>query len=152
MALDGIPEEHREEVERLLRELDEKVEQNPLYRFRKDNPQQLAFLAADTRVRAAFAGNRFGKTTALIIKALIEVLPEEFVPEWMLPFKKWFPGKNTVYPGTKGRILCPSFQVLETQLIPEIRRWCPPLRVLAHPRRHFFGVYPVNLAQPRRPF
>lgn len=126
MALEDIPEEHRDEVQRLLRELDEKVEQNPLYRFRKDNPQQLAFLAADTRVRAAFAGNRFGKTTALIIKALIEVLPEEFVPEWMLPFKKWFPGRNTVYPGTKGRILCPSFQVLETQLIPEIRRWCPP--------------------------
>ena len=121
-----VPVEHREEFTRLLRELDEKTSANPLYQVRSDNPGQLEFLAADSRVVAAFCGNRFGKTTILIVRALIECLPAEFLPEWMLPFKRWFPGENTGSVGTKGRILCPTFQVLETVLIPELRRWVPP--------------------------
>jgi hypothetical protein len=123
--LDHLSPEERDEAERLLAELDQKIESNPLYKFRNDNEQQLAFLGADTRVRAAFCGNRFGKTTALIVKALIECLDPEYLPEWMLPYKKWYPNENTVYPGTKGRLLCPTFQVLETVVIPELRRWVP---------------------------
>ena len=123
-GLDGVPPEHRGEVERLLRELDERASANPLYGLKQMRAQR-AFLEADTRVVAAFCGNRFGKTTMLIVRSLIECLPPEFVPEWLLPFKRWFPGVNTVYPGTKGRIVVPSFQVLETVVIPELRRWVP---------------------------
>lgn len=126
MNLDHLSPRERAEAERLLAELDQKIEANPLYKVRRDNEQQVEFWKASTRVQAAFAGNRFGKTTALIVKALVECLDPVFLPDWMLGFKRWVPNENTVYPGTKGRILCPTFQVLETVVVPELRRWVPP--------------------------
>lgn len=125
-ALEGLSKKDRAEAEKLLAELDKRIEDNPLYKLRADNEAQVEFWAAQTRIIAAFAGNRFGKTTALLVRTLIECLDEEWVPEWLLPFKRWVPGENSEYPGVKARIVCPSFQVLETVLLPELRLWCPP--------------------------
>jgi hypothetical protein len=125
-ALDGLSGPERKRVEELLGELDSTLEDNPLYKVRGDNPQQVDFWEADTRIIAAFAGNRFGKTTALLIKTLVECLDPEWVPDWMLPFKRWIPEVNTEYPGVKARLVCPSFQILETVLLPELRLWAPP--------------------------
>lgn len=125
-ALEKLSPEARQEAERLLQELDSRIEGNPLYKVRADNEQQVAFWNAQTRIIAAFAGNRFGKTTALLVRTIVECLDPEWVPEWMLEFKKWTPGVNTDYPGTKCRLVCPSFQVLETVILPELRLWCPP--------------------------
>lgn len=125
-ALEGLSKRDRVEAEKLLAELDKRIEDNPLYKLRADNVSQVEFWAAQTRIIAAFAGNRFGKTTALLVRTLIECLDPEWVPEWLLPFKRWVPGGNSDYPGVKARIVCPSFQVLETVLLPELRLWCPP--------------------------
>ena len=125
-ALDNLDAAERKRVEKLLGELDESLEENPLYKVRGDNPQQVDFWSAQTRIVAAFAGNRFGKTTGLLIRTIVECLDPEWIPDWMLQFKRWYPGVNTDYPGTKTRLVCPSFQVLETVLLPELRLWCPP--------------------------
>lgn len=125
-ALDNLDAAERKRVEKLLGELDESLEDNPLYKVRGDNPQQVEFWSAQTRIVAAFAGNRFGKTTGLLIRTIVECLDPEWIPDWMLQFKRWYPGVNTDYPGTKTRLVCPSFQVLETVLLPELRLWCPP--------------------------
>lgn len=113
------------EAEILLAELDRAVEANPLYKFRRDNPQQIAFLSADTPIQAAFCGNRFGKTTALVVKSLVNCLSAEDVPDWMLEFKRWFPGENTTRGGTYGRVVCPTFDSLHSVMIPAFREWVP---------------------------
>ena len=109
----------------LLAELDRAVEANPLYKFRQDNEQQIAFLEASTAIQAAFCGNRFGKTTALVVKSLVNCLDVGDVPDWMLPFKRWEPGVNTTRSGTYGRVVCPTFDSLHSVMIPAFREWCP---------------------------
>lgn len=111
--------------EELLLELERAIEANPLYRFRKDNEQQIEFLRADTPIQAAFCGNRFGKTTALVVKSLVNLLDPEDVPDWMLGFKRWSPGVNTTRSGTYGRVVCPTFDSLHSVMIPAFREWCP---------------------------
>ena len=113
------------ERDQLLQELDAAIAANPLYKFRRDNEQQIAFLSAETPVQAAFCGNRFGKTTALVVKSLINCLDAEDVPDWMLPFKRWYPGENTTRGGTYGRVVCPTFDSLHSVMIPAFQEWVP---------------------------
>lgn len=109
----------------LLAELDKAVNANPLYKFRQDNEQQIAFLKADTPIQAAFCGNRFGKTTALVVKTLVNCLDPCDVPDWMLEFKRWEPGVNTIREGVYGRVVCPTFDSLHSVMIPAFRDWVP---------------------------
>jgi hypothetical protein len=47
-------------------------EADPLQTFEPNCPEQEKFLAATTKTQAAFAGNQAGKTTALVVKCLIQ--------------------------------------------------------------------------------
>lgn len=87
-ALARLSEGERREAEGLLAELDELYERNPLWKLRRDNAKQLEFLAAQTRIVAAFAGNRFGKCLQedeLVrmadgsVKPIREIEPGEYV-------------------------------------------------------------------------
>jgi phage terminase large subunit-like protein len=77
-------------------------------------------------VVAAFAGNRFGKTTALVVRSLIECLGPEWVPDWLQERKRWVPGENTVRAAVHGRIVCETFQHLHSVLLPTFHEWTPP--------------------------
>lgn len=123
--LSSLTPEKRKEAERLLIELDAMIEANPLYKLRWENEKQVEFFYADTPIQAAFCGNRFGKTTALVVKTLINCLDEEFVPKWLLPAKHWYPGKNTVRQGVAARVVVPTFDALHSVVIPAFRDWVP---------------------------
>jgi hypothetical protein len=92
---------------------------NPLEGFEPHGPAQAEFLAACTPVVAAFAGNRFGKSTSLIVKTLIECLSEAWVPEHLRPFKR-FLGPTKVW------LLCPTEDKIFDTFRGAIEKWCPP--------------------------
>ncbi len=122
--LDGVPEAEREEVAGLLAELNRVVASNPLELFKPHEPnaegkrEQLRFLAAVTKVVAAFCGNQSGKTTIGLVKALIQCLPLEFVPRHLRPFKQFDAPCH-------GWVLCPSEDKVFDSMRPALERWCP---------------------------
>lgn len=145
MALDEArPEADREAAIRGLAELDEIFKANPLQRFephtcaachrhanadcREHRVPQLDFFRAQTRIVAAFAGTRFGKTTALTVRALIECVDEECLPQSLRQFKRW--DKTTAPRGTFGRIVNPSFKLLDSVILDSFRLWTPKSQLL----------------------
>lgn len=119
-----VPEELREETEQILKALDEIATANPLTVFdpHEANPQgrrpQLEFLAAETKIVAAFCGNQFGKSTIGAIKALCQVLPRSDLPEHLLPFKQF-------EAPCAGWMLCPTEDKIHDSLKPAFKKWCP---------------------------
>ncbi len=104
--------------------LDELVESNPLVLFEPHSEKQLAFFEATTPIVAAFAGNRFGKTTSLVVRTIIECVDRECLPEHLRAFKRW--DADTAHGGTFARIVGPGFgQGMEGVLLPAFRRWTP---------------------------
>src|ERR1044072_7640072 len=91
--------------------------ENPLWYF-QPHAAQREFITADTRMVAAFAGNRFGKTTSLNVTALRELCVPESLPDWLRPHKRFQP---PVY----GRIVVPDYQTLETVVKPSLKKWAP---------------------------
>lgn len=123
--LNSLSDRERKEANELLLELGQMIEDNPLYRFTWKNEPQVDFIYADTPIQAAFCGNRFGKTTALVIKTLVQCLSAQDVPDWLLPAKIWYPGENTVRKGTAARIVVPTFDALHSVVIPAFMEWTP---------------------------
>lgn len=133
------PEHATPDVLRDLAALDKLLTDNPLQGFephrckacgswegvgcKAHHAPQYEFLAAETRIVAAFAGNRFGKTTGLLIRALIDCVDPECLPEHLLPFKRW--NLHNAPRGTFVRITVPSTNKIEGQMKEELRRWCP---------------------------
>jgi hypothetical protein len=64
-------------IEEKLREADRLFERDPLQAFEPHSPAQKEFLEARTPIQAAFCGNQFGKTCALIVKCYAQHLPSE---------------------------------------------------------------------------
>lgn len=114
--------EDRREAEEALKILDEVQRTNPLAFF-EPHAKQLPFFEASTPIIAAFAGNRFGKTTALTVRALLECLDEDWLPQSIRRFKRW--NKDNAPRGTQGRIVNPSFALLESVILPAFRQWTP---------------------------
>ena len=123
--LESLDPQKRAEAEDLLVELDSLMERNPLYKLRWDNEQQVQFFYADTPIQAAFCGNRFGKTTALVVKTLVNCVDTHLVPDWLLPARRWYPGDNTTRAGTAARVVVPTFDALHSVVIPAFREWVP---------------------------
>jgi phage terminase large subunit-like protein len=115
----ALPPEERRVVEEQLRQLEEIYRENPLERF-SPHPKQAPFFEASTRKVAAFAGNRFGKTTALVVKSFIQHVPRDQLPERLRPYHLVKGDRPTT-----GRLLCPSFKVMEGVNLPAMRQWAP---------------------------
>jgi hypothetical protein len=116
--LSKIPEDKLDEAKLLLAELEQIRKDNPLFFFEAHGDAQRTFLEARTRIVAAFAGNRFGKTTALIVKALAQALDDVDLPEHVRPYRQ-VPTPN------HGWILCPSEAKIDDSLMPALKKWCP---------------------------
>lgn len=129
--LERLPEEQRDAFLQKLSELSELYKRNPLHRFhacpepcdlpdcKPRPPEQHTFLAAKTSVVAAFAGNRFGKTSALTVKSLTQCLPDELLPERLRQYR----AKD---PPVHGRIVGPDLNNwLYGVILPEFRKWTP---------------------------
>lgn len=117
-AYDALTPAARVEVDKALREILEAKEDNPLVGFWPSD-KQIELLAMDTPIMAAFAGNRFGKTSCGVVKDLIDALDEDDIPEHLRKFKKFDPP-------FKCWILGPTLQdSIETIILPEIKKWVP---------------------------
>lgn len=96
------------EVLRELAALDAAIEANPLLNYNnaelnpaKVHRKQLAFHATKPPplgIKALIAANRSGKTVACVVDDLIQLLPEDLVPEHLRPYKK-FDGPITIWVG-----------------------------------------------------
>lgn len=85
---------------------------------------------AGTFIGAAVAGNRFGKSHVALVDNLIQILPPEFVPPWLEPYRR------RPY---AGDYLCRSVVVdLPNALT---KTWLPKLRKLVPPGALFKGDF-----------
>lgn len=85
--------------------------------------KQHEFMAAMTRIVAAFAGNRFGKTVANVVWAIIQHTPLDMLPERLHRFKR---PRDSRHGPVVGRYLLPTQKSILTIVLPELRRWVPP--------------------------
>jgi hypothetical protein len=106
------------EVQELYAQTLELLEANPLHAFEPHSEPQREFIQADTRIVAAFAGNRFGKSTALVVSALRELLDPELLPAWLAGGKRFQAPMD-------GWILCPTDDKIYDSMMPALRKWCP---------------------------
>lgn len=110
------------DVAEYLASLAVQLEQNPLLGF-EPHAAQVDFIAARTPVVAAFAGNRFGKSTVGGVCALREALPADVLPE-VLRSSKRFEGP------TAGWIMLPTEDKIEDSFRPVFEKWTPPSEFL----------------------
>jgi hypothetical protein len=87
-------------------------------------PKQHAFMAATDRIVLCAAGNRFGKTTANVVWAIIQHTPAELLPERLKEFKRERPAHVQSQP-VVGRYIAPSEKALLNIVLPELQRWLP---------------------------
>lgn len=87
-------------------------------------PKQYAFMAAMERIVLCAAGNRFGKTTANVVWAIIQHTPDEILPARLKVFKRPRPPHAASQP-VVGRYIAPSDKALIAIIIPELIRWLP---------------------------
>jgi hypothetical protein len=136
----ALPEDKRKRGEQILRDLKAQRQTDPLqffhacpsycgspdcHRPKPENPtgghpRQHAFGAAKTRIQAAFAGNRFGKTTILVAKAYIQHYPVGALPERLERFRV-----TKADHVVKGRLMCPSDDAFEEYMEPKLRQYAP---------------------------
>lgn len=88
-------------------------------------PKQHEYMAAMDRIVLEAAGNRFGKTTANVVWAIIQHTPEEMLPERLHVFKRERPPHLDGVPVT-GRYIAPSEKALLQIVIPAFQQWIPP--------------------------
>lgn len=115
---ESLPAAAKKEVEEALAAILDASQENPLIGYWPSDKQS-ELLEMDTPIMAAFAGNRFGKTSAGAVKCLIDALDEDDVPEHLRKYKKWDPPFFCW-------VLGPTLQdSIETVILPEIKKWCP---------------------------
>jgi hypothetical protein len=119
LADPNLDPQKRKEIEELLNAYALALELNPLEGFWPHSLPQQQFLRAWTPIVAAFAGNRFGKTTALVVKCLIQHTPLAMLPSHLRAYK--FCPEGPV----RGRLLVPTEDSFEEYMRPTLQRWCP---------------------------
>jgi phage terminase large subunit-like protein len=119
-AFRRLPPEKQAAVKKLLDEQDRAKQQNPVLWFKPHSPAQHSFLAAKTPVQAAFCGNQFGKTCASVVKAFIQHIPTDALPQHLREYKRVTHDEPVV-----GWLDCPSAPVMESVIKPELRKWAP---------------------------
>lgn len=87
-------------------------------------PKQHEYLTAHDRIVLEAAGNRFGKTTANVVFAIIQHTPDELLPERLRLFRRSRPAHIAELP-VAGRYIAPSQKSLDNIVLPEMQRWVP---------------------------
>jgi hypothetical protein len=137
------PEQQREYLQ-LKQAADALARENPLQRFHAcakwcgspacpapsernplgGRPQQNEYMTAMDRIVLMAAGNRFGKTTANVVWAIIQHTPDEMLPDRLKEFKRERP-EHWQHVPVMGRYIAPSEKALLGIVIPELQRWLP---------------------------
>jgi phage terminase large subunit-like protein len=114
---DRLSPGERSVVDDELRVFHERLERNPIEGFEWHSSAQREFLEARTPVVAAFAGNRFGKSTVLVVRSLMECLSSKGLPERLGVLKRFSPP-------VAGWLLAPTEDKIFDSLKPAFERWC----------------------------
>lgn len=122
-AFERLSPKEQAEVRQLLaardkaqQKLQETAEEDPLQTFKPNSTEQDRFLLARTKTQAAFCGNQAGKTTALVVKAIIQVTPADRLPEHLRKYR--FTGQGPI----EGRFVAPA---INERILKAFRQWCP---------------------------
>lgn len=116
--LSKVPPGRLEEAQALLAEIGKAAARNPLSVFEPHCDEQAKFLSAQTATVAAFCGNQSGKSTIGAVRALVELLPRELLPEHLVANKR-FDGP------VHGWALCPTEDKIFDSVLPALMKWCP---------------------------
>lgn len=81
-------------------------------------------MAATERIVLEAAGNRFGKTTANVVWAIIQHAPDELLPPRLREFKRARPAAYDGIP-VAGRYIAPSEKALVGIVLPAMQQWIP---------------------------
>lgn len=139
-----LSREDQQEFLRITEALEALAQRNPLLRFHAceswcgspecpapsdrnpagGRPKQYAFMAALERIVLCAAGNRFGKTTANVVWAIIQHTPDHLLPDRLKAFRRPRPSHVQDRP-VDGRYVAPSEKALINIVIPELQRWIP---------------------------
>ena len=87
-------------------------------------PKQHEYMAAHERIVLEAAGNRFGKTTANVVWAIIQHTPDELLPERLKDFRRPRPSYLDAQP-VAGRYIAPSEKTLLNIVLPAVQQWIP---------------------------
>lgn len=87
-------------------------------------PKQHEYMAALDRIVLEAAGNRFGKTTANVVWAIIQHTPDELLPERLREFRRPRPSAVEGLP-VAGRYIAPSEKALVGIVLPAVQQWIP---------------------------
>lgn len=121
-AFDALSPEDRALAEKHLASIAQAAQANPLNGYFPSAPQKKV-LESRTKITAAFAGNRFGKTCVGAIKCIINAIDAEDVPEHLREYKKWDVKKHGPI---HVRIIAPDFKkYIESVILEELRKWIP---------------------------
>lgn len=118
-AFGALPEGERAAALERLELLRRLYSENPLELFRP-HVKQVPFLGhVGNGTRSFFfGGNRSGKTTAGVVKGLVQAVPRDLVPEHLQRFKFW-DGP------TRGRVVTPDFKQSHEVIIDKFKQWVP---------------------------
>jgi hypothetical protein len=139
-----LPPEQQREFLALKEAADALAERNPLQRFHAckewcgspvcprptpenptgGRPKQHEYMVAMERIVLEAAGNRFGKTTANVVWAIIQHTPLELLPPRLHEFKRPRMPEYEEMP-VAGRYIAPSEKSLLNIVLPELQRWVP---------------------------
>lgn len=141
-VFEQLPPDQAELLKGLLAEYQNLLALNPLEGFHacatpcgmpgcEARAKQHEFMASMNRIVAAFAGNRFGKTVAQVVWALVQHTPDDMLPDRLKVFKRPRPEHIQGLP-VVGRYLLPSQRTIQTIVMPEFWRWTPPSLLKGH--------------------
>lgn len=121
-VLAALPAAERELVRDQLRLVEQEFKRNPLLGFSPHEKQVVFMGPPHPRARLFLGGNRSGKTTSGICYGMLQCLPPEFVPEHLVPFKRWGFDDPCF-----GRVVTPDLtSTMEGVVLQKVRDWCPP--------------------------
>jgi hypothetical protein len=94
-------------------------------------PKQHEYMISHDRILLMAAGNRFGKTTANVVWAIIQHTPLDMLPDRLKEFKRPRPARYQDTP-VAGRYIAPSEKALLNIVLPELQRWLPDKILRGH--------------------
>lgn len=121
-AIAVLPDGQRQAALQKLQVLRDLLQRNPL-ELCKPHAKQVEFLSRGGPGWRSFflGGNRSGKTTGGAQRMVIQVVPPEFVPQHLMPYKRWGLDGSPV----RGRVVTPDFKQSHQVILSKIQQWVP---------------------------
>jgi hypothetical protein len=105
------------EVQKLLQEVMQTLDENPLQRF-MPHAKQVAFMASPAKTKVYMGGTRSGKSTAGVVYVVIQLVDDDMIPPHLTPYKRWSAP-------VKARVIMPDFGATLMSVMETLKKWVP---------------------------